>query len=592
MHLTFSLRIILCAGIILCTARLCSQADELQLDEWISELSVKRDPKFLRYRGVMGQIETTDTAKRCAVIGQLVERASHENVYCRIRANCIRLFALGTADYYCDELKRHPNSEDPLQLAHIAEDPYLVAFSHRILAGMYRVQGDYGMATMHLMLSMEAQEALGFDNFFEVAFTWYALGEMQYHGRAYESAVQSLQKAVAFDSLTTDPSQNKLSPTDRMFLYNTLGLAYEKLAQYDSADMAFKAALRWATLSRYAYHWVPLINGNRGDIFYQQGRYDSAFALLKEDVRTSLEGGAIWADNAANSMHWLARIKTKWGKPREALADLRAARQVLKLNPSPRVLTSIYQGYMEAYEALNQTDSLFYYTQLYLTLHDSIEHKAAEARADIVQMRLDNQNSIQRIKELNKEKRRITLIRNITILFALMSFAFGVLYFNRQRLRTQLRQQKMLEAKNKAEAEAASAREQLDIFTQHLLAKNTMVETLQAQLMQKEFDDAQAQTISELSQHTILTDADWERFKILFEKVYPGFFHRVKTAAPDITFAELRLAALSKLRIYPKEAATLLGISHASVIKTRQRLRNRLELNQVADLEEFINSTM
>ena len=150
-----------------------------------------------------------------------------------------------------------------------------------------------------------------------------------------------------------------------------------------------------------------------------------------------------------------------------------------------------------------------------------------------------------------------------------------------------IRQQKILNEKKKAEEEAHAAKSRLDIFTQHILEKNNLVEKLQDQLMHKEMSEQQRQSISELSQHSILTDSDWDDFKSLFEKVYPGFFHDLKTKAPDITVAEQRIAALSKLKVSSKDAANLLGISPASVNKTRQRLRYRLELDNDVDLEVY-----
>jgi DNA-binding CsgD family transcriptional regulator len=117
--------------------------------------------------------------------------------------------------------------------------------------------------------------------------------------------------------------------------------------------------------------------------------------------------------------------------------------------------------------------------------------------------------------------------------------------------------------------------------------KTNLVETLQEQLSKREMSADQMERISELSQHTILTEEDWEKFKNMFEKVYPGFFHGLKQKSIDITIAELRMAALCKLKIPAKEAANLLGISPNSVNKTRQRLRSRLGLDPEANLEAY-----
>ncbi len=96
--------------------------------------------------------------------------------------------------------------------------------------------------------------------------------------------------------------------------------------------------------------------------------------------------------------------------------------------------------------------------------------------------------------------------------------------------------------------------------------------------------------IDELSTLTILTEDEWSKFKTLFEKVYPGFFLRLKDKAPDITIAEQRMAALTRLHLTPKAMAAMLGISVDSVHKARQRLRQRLNISTEVNLEQSINS--
>jgi hypothetical protein len=141
----------------------------------------------------------------------------------------------------------------------------------------------------------------------------------------------------------------------------------------------------------------------------------------------------------------------------------------------------------------------------YIDVHDRLDREAADARSEIVRLRIDNQESVHKIVLLNKKRQQITLIRNFSIALILVITAFGFLYFNRQRLKMQLQQNEAMAAKAKAEAEAKDALDQLNVFTQNIIDKTNLVEKLQEQLMQKELDEGQIQQISMLSQHTILT---------------------------------------------------------------------------------------
>ena len=382
-------------------------------------------------------------------------------------------------------------------------------------------------------------------------------------------------------------NKDTFNTIDWMFYWNTKGLCYEKLNMFDSAMTAFNQALYFTKRNQHP-GWIGLVQGNLGQIFLHQGQLDSAEILLNMDIHASIRDSQQFADNAANSLQLLSRIYTMRGQPMEALRVLRRAQQFLYQLPSKSIQANLTFAFMLAFEKLGRADSVLAYSNRYTVLRDSIEHQAASNKEEFVNLRLENTLSIHKIESLHKERNRINLIRNFSIVLALLAGALSYLFLNRQRLKMKLHEQQTLEAKNKAEHEMMEAKSKLEFFTQHLIEKNNLVETLQHQLNQKTLDDQQLQVISMLSQHTILTDEDWDRFRHLFEKVYPGFFHNLKIKAPDITLAEQRMAALTKLHLSSKEASYLLGISHASVNKAKLRLRTRLALETDADLDAYL----
>ena len=140
------------------------------------------------------------------------------------------------------------------------------------------------------------------------------------------------------------------------------------------------------------------------------------------------------------------------------------------------------------------------------------------------------------------------------------------------------------------EQEIASAKEQMKMFTDNIIEKTSLIEKLESQAKDKAASSEQQIIISELSQQTILTEDDWLKFKTLFEKIHPGFFIKLKQKFPDITLAEQRMAALIRLNLTMRQMASMLGISTDSVRKTRQRLRQRLQLSADASLEDNVAS--
>ena len=251
-------------------------------------------------------------------------------------------------------------------------------------------------------------------------------------------------------------------------------------------------------------------------------------------------------------------------------------------------LANFYYATADVYRALGNSDSFYRYLQLYNTLHDSIERAIANSRLEISRLRLDNQSSVFEIHELQKEKDAKARERNF-IIAAIVLIALGaLLMLNRQRLKFRYEQQLAFQQKAAAEKEVAAAKDQLNMFTQSIIEKTKLIERLEQEVGSKPFTDEQQKLANELSNQTILTEEDWEKFKKLFEKIYPGFFLKLKEMVPDITPAEQRMAAFSRLHLNTKQMASMLGISPDSVYKIKQRLRKRLQVTDDVTVETYL----
>jgi len=165
---------------------------------------------------------------------------------------------------------------------------------------------------------------------------------------------------------------------------------------------------------------------------------------------------------------------------------------------------------------------------------------------------------------------------------------FALLIVNRRRLKTKMKMEKVEQEKILIEREINSARDQLKMFTENIVEKTNLIEKLESQIKDKDASSEQHAIIAALSEQTILTEEDWNKFRSLFEKIHPGFFIKLKEKFPDITLAEQRMAALTRLRLTTKQIASMLGISIDSVHKSRQRLRMRLQLGAEENLDELI----
>lgn len=145
-----------------------------------------------------------------------------------------------------------------------------------------------------------------------------------------------------------------------------------------------------------------------------------------------------------------------------------------------------------------------------------------------------------------------------------------------------------------ADSELENARKQLGIFTNALKEKNDLIESFRFELEQLQQSghqqaNSRVEQINTLLNSTILTEDEWKSFRQMFDQVHPGFFIRLKEKLNDLTPAETRLLALTKLQLAPKEMAAMLGISYDAIKKSRQRLRKKINLPEEGSLDELVD---
>jgi hypothetical protein len=112
------------------------------------------------------------------------------------------------------------------------------------------------------------------------------------------------------------------------------------------------------------------------------------------------------------------------------------------------------------------------------------------------------------------------------------------------------------------------------------------------QLQSDSIDKLQTlETVEKLKRSTIITEDEWIQFRSLFDKVHKGFFTRLKVQYPDVTQAEIRLMALTKLNLSTKEMAGILGISPESIRKSRYRFLKKVsDISGEADFAGIVSS--
>lgn len=133
--------------------------------------------------------------------------------------------------------------------------------------------------------------------------------------------------------------------------------------------------------------------------------------------------------------------------------------------------------------------------------------------------------------------------------------------------------------------------------TMHLVQKNELLLEIKEELIEvrKKGDHAlntkDFQMMMKQINDNLTVQENKNLFDASFEEVHDTFLKALKAKYPDLTPADLKLAAYIKMNLTSKEIAPLFNISIRGLENKRYRLRKKLHLPNDANLTDFFNQT-
>jgi len=562
-----------------------AQQTSFNVEEWYQKLSSKNDINNNSISRLILMQVGEDSSTVFNMLSQLEAKLPGTNPYYQARVEVFAALAIMNYKKYKAREEMAAMANKAVETAYQTKDKGFIAFIIWTCGSVMINSQQLELAVTYKLKADEIYTEIGYPDAYDYIANWAVIGEALFHAGDYELSIFYTRKA-----LNTWKEQSDEADHLRVRYYNTIAQDFEQMGKLDSALIYLDSSLNLAKKNNQLI-WIAINSGFKGGIFFKLNEYRKAKPLLEYDYAYNKNE---LTDIAAKSLQWLARINLLEGKndsavlkANESVILLNKAKYKYYLQPS-RILAMCYFTLAQTYEAASKTDSFYHYNQLYTQLYDSIQKVAFLSSKRIVQLKLDNENILQTVQLLEKEKRNEVLRRNLIVAAIALLSVIAILYVKHINLKQRHREEKVLHAKRIAESELASAKQQLQQFTDNIIGKSDLIEKLNQQISGTELNAANQQILDELSNRIILTETDWENFKEMFKKIYPNFFKSLKEKASNITIAEQRMAALIRLNLNARQMATILGISIDSVHKAKQRLRQRMQVQNEVILEETI----
>ena len=417
------------------------------------------------------------------------------------------------------------------------------------------------------------------------------MGYIYYHLSNFNEAIKYFKLSLRY------PMENTRR---HIGILNSLGVSYRELVEPDSARKYFKQSRHKALLAKDTA-WIGLNSGNIARQYMSEKSYNLAEPFMQEFYRCGLAVNN--TELIIEALTGLADLSLHAGKVDQALQQLKEAEQLLKEGFRSEDMTVqnyvrkqyLFNVFAQAWEARGNASRSLDYLKEANTIKDSIEHRARLSKNTSILQMFEAEQHNNRLQLLKEEKEAAEIKQRLSILLGVLLAVIIALLYSRQIRERKIQKQKEILLnieKEKVESELRSSREQLEEYVRNLRQKAKLLKKTQSEmdLMRKEYqitaEDEQS-VLHKLNFATILTEDDWNRFKVLFEKVHTGFFLKLKTAYPGLTPAETRLCSLIKLEFNSRQMAAMMGISAESIKKNRQRLRKKINLSKEQKLEDL-----
>ena len=540
-------------------------AQNLRVADWVEGLKDESKTQFITHYNFYLQLQKLDTPSRIKAATEVEKLCAKGDRRLRLLGRSVKakIFFYNTKPRY--DSVYAVQMKGCLNEAIEMEEPYLQAEFGRWYSEMLNSLDQKELAVQYAISSLELTDYLGIENFRAISIFNLWVGETLVATDYVPEAISYLQKGLQLAKNDT-----LVRPFRFMFTYNNLGVAYRKLNRHDSALFYFEKLKAYCVEIKRP-DWEKIAYVNRLLSFVELDMLDSAKAVttrLFEIAKTSTD-----PEDEMLAWEMQGRIAMKEGNYDRALPSLL---QSAKINAGrrPRLLHRVYESLAACYEAMGQPEKAYTYVKAINSFNDSLQKEKVNYNTRFLAVKADYEKQQLQYRELATEAKAAIRTRNIGIAILVLLSLLGIWWLNARRKKMQvLRQQ---------------ATEELEHSKTELIDKNERINLLLTTLQKQQDKQEDSQRIDELSRQMILTEADWQHFKQLFEKIHPFFFNSLRQKAPGITEAEQRMAALLRIQLNTKQIAAMQGISPDSVHKTRHRLRQRFSIHSTAELEQII----
>jgi tetratricopeptide (TPR) repeat protein/DNA-binding CsgD family transcriptional regulator len=444
--------------------------------------------------------------------------------------------------------------------------------------------------------------------------------------KQFPKAIAYHRKAVQVAEDHADQEMLAVALSDFSATYNALFDTYHQPAYLDSALSYLNQVHAMLDAGKIENPVMrPSVTHNLGNIYFQQEKYEQALPYIQQALVLAEPINLLTVVAQGNTI--LGKIYTRQKNYPLALTHFRQALPVAR-QTNPQLAADTYEGLLTWAAEQGKHQEAFNYQREWIALKDSIYNIEKAAMAEKLGLQYETGKKEARIASLEQEN-DFTRKRNALYLaLAGMGLLLSGIIFYLLRLKGKVfaQKEKLLEdAREKAQLRQALAEKQREKLAEELHLQNTVnelkAEQFRQEIAHKEREltthvllleqhnsflqqvkdqlstvlpqanglEPELRKVCRLIDNQLVSEQEFEKFVVHFEKVHPDFFSRLEAVATAaLTPADRKFCAYIRMNLSTKEMAQLLNVEPKSIQMARYRLKQKLNLPEDTDLINFI----
>jgi tetratricopeptide (TPR) repeat protein len=366
-------------------------------------------------------------------------------------------------------------------------------------------------------------------------------------------------------------------------LYNNIGNIYQTKGDLQSAVEYYNKGLK-LSIEKNDDNNVGIIAGNLGKISMEQKNYPRALEYLKQSMD---------ARERINDLPGIAKTSYIYAYYYDGLNDRRHAmeyaKKALDIGEKVGALNTGKIAAMELYEYSKKAGDFkeaLAYHELYMKLSDSLINEKNVSQVTQLQLKFEY-DKLQKEREIKDKRARFVYIGSILALIAGLVIAVLLVIISRNRtLQVQFQNEKL-------EQDIDLRNKELATNVMYLVKKNELINGVTNKLLtlKEKLDDKNRESMQNIiiELQNLMDKEVWEEFEFRFQQVHHSFYKNLQSGFPELSPAEIKLAAFLRLNMTSKDIASITGQSVKSLEVARARLRKKLGItNQDVNLVNFL----